>query len=73
MNRNSHGLKRIELYIMPNCQYCGDKLTLGHASFGICAWCVKEIADNQKKAEAYRQPSYFNSEREDYKGDVDYG
>jgi hypothetical protein len=55
------------------CQYCGDQLTSGHASFGICAWCIKEIDDSQKKAKEYMQPGYFNGDRDDFKEEVDLG
>lgn len=56
-----------------HCQYCGDKLTFGHRSFGICAWCIKASDDRQKKLEKNKQPSYFNGDRDEYKGEVDYG
>lgn len=55
------------------CQYCGDELIPGHRSFGICAWCVKEIDDTQKMIKAQKKTSYFNRDRDDYKGEIDYG
>ncbi len=56
---------------MSTCKYCGSD-TAPHG-FEICAWCLKEIDDNQKKIEENRQPSYFNGDRDDYKGEIDYG
>lgn len=55
------------------CQYCGDKLTSGHRSFGICGWCVKTLDDRQKKLKACENPGYFGGDRDEYKGEVDYG
>ncbi len=57
------------------CEYCGDELTPGHASFGICGWCIKEIEDSQKLAKEYQQPTYFSGDRDEYKveGEIDYG
>lgn len=48
-----------------HCQYCGDKLTIGHADFGICAWCIKEI-DDSSKINVYSGLSYFNNDRDNY-------
>jgi hypothetical protein len=55
-----------------HCLYCGDELTIGHRDFGICAWCIKEIEDSQKRIKDYTQPSYFNSDRDEYKEDIEY-
>lgn len=51
------------------CRYCGDELISAHVGFGICAWCVKEIDDNQRRQREYRNPGYFNVDRDDYPGD----
>ncbi len=56
-----------------HCQYCGDELTKGHASFGICAWCIKEIEDSQKVIKENNSPCYFSTDRDDFKGEIDYG
>jgi hypothetical protein len=55
------------------CQYCGDPLIPAHRDFGICAWCLKDIEDSKAKAKENIQPSYFNGDREEYKGEIDYG
>lgn len=45
----------------------------GRKGFGICGWCLKDIEESQKKVKEMRQPSYFNGNRDEYKGVVDYG
>ena len=56
------------------CLYCGDELIHAHKDFGICGWCLKEIDDNQKAAKKEsEQVGYFSGDRDDFKGEVDYG
>ena len=55
------------------CQYCGDEITTGHGSFGICCWCLHDIDEKQKKRKAHVSHGYFNTDKDDYKGEVDYG
>lgn len=57
-----------------HCRYCGDELIFAHKDFGICGWCLKEIEENQ--AAAKKEAShvgYFSGDRDEYKGDIDYG
>ncbi len=54
------------------CNFCGDDLPVGLQTFGICPWCMKESDDRQKKMEEYDSPMYCG-DKEDYKGEVDFG
>ncbi len=55
-----------------NCRFCGDELIPGLRDFGICAWCMKESDDRQKRMKENDSPVYFQGVDE-YKGEVDFG
>ncbi len=59
--------------MVEHCLYCGSELQPGRKGFEICGWCVKEISDNQEKAKERKFKSYFNVDRDDFEGEIDYG
>jgi hypothetical protein len=57
-----------------NCKFCGSKLIPGLKAFGICAWCMKEIGDQENYLAKLPVPCYGQGESVDKETlEIDYG